>query len=205
MLVAFVFLFTAWSAVAGCLSFDDTAAGCERASGELVWQGATTPLVETGRGRSFYDETIWARPPGRGVRLEGDSTFELRAEGRHLVEVFLVVTGQWKHSYLLEADGEVADDRWRAWVGPDRKMPTGGKRRITLLAMVDGPVRLPRRPGSPEFVLTAIRWAGAQSFESMLLPSWRKRARWLARHALFEERGFSPTDRRHRLQQVHAR
>ncbi|MCP5110942.1 MAG: hypothetical protein GY953_08920, partial [bacterium] len=205
MRLTLILLFTCWSAVAGCLSFDAAAAGCQASSDELVWTGPTAPLVDTGRGRSFYDETIWATPPARGVSLDGDASFELKATGPHMVEVFLVVPDQWKRSYLLDAGGKIVDERWREWTKPDRMMPTARKRRLTLLAMVDGPTRVTVRTDSPEYVLTAVRWTDAETFESALVPGWLMRSRWLHRHGLFEERGFSPTDRRHRLQQVHAR
>lgn len=189
----------------GCLSTTGVAShsGCVLQSPDLVWLNAPAQRDVFRRGgRPYYDPTVGDAAFSAGVKVHGALDFELRAQGPHLVEVFLINPEIDRYPFRLVAHGKQIDERPLIAPGPGRLRPKRGFRYTSLLAIVEGPVRLSVTTRAPEYSLSAVRWTPVEQFESASIPKYRERARYLQSHILTEAAGESPTARRQYLQQL---
>ncbi len=180
---------------AGCLSTVQPPAGsaCVARAAEVAWVNPPGAREAVRVANEYYDQVLGDAALGAGVAVGGEARFELRATGRHLVEVFLIEQGDQRYSYVLEAGGVEIDGRNRIKPGPERLSPGGRHRFISLAGAAEGPTVLVVRTDAPRWVLSAVRWTPWQVFESELVPKWRERARYWVRTPIFGvgERGAS--------------
>ncbi len=190
-------------ALAGCLALAEPPAGslCSASSPDLAWLNRPA-TSETLKLPHPYDRALADPALGRGVVVAGDLEFDFRLSGRHLLEVFLVVPAELKHSYILEIGEKPVDTRYRLHTGPDRLRPKRGWQFITLLAMTDGAGRLRVRSNSPRYVVSAVRWTTEEVFEEKLVPQWLARARMWAETPFPEGEPPARTRRRDYLEQL---
>jgi hypothetical protein len=169
------------SAMPACLSFGEPEPGsaCRSSSPELVWLNAPPSAQRAPNQRGSFDPLIDDPSFATGVYAAGESAFQLRAQGKHLVEVFLTSLNQDKDSFVLEANGAAIDTRNVVKPGPDRYMPTSSTRRVVLLGIVEGGASVKVRTRAGRYVLSAVRWTPRETFESRLVPVMLERVRKL--------------------------
>lgn len=166
-------------ALAGCLSFgpprDGSACGLTK---ELTWTNAPASPEPAPEQRVSLDKLIDDPALAGGVYFGGDATFQFRAPGTHLLEVFLTALEQTA-SFVLEANGSAIDTRYVMKPGPDRLAPTSNLRRVVLLGIVEGGQTLRIRTDAKRYILAAARWTSQDDFESRLAPAMLERVRLL--------------------------
>ena len=181
--------------------------GCQKpvAAGPISWANPSSRVRKTPSYAKFYDSSIWPEDLNVAAEITRRADFHFDVKGPYLVEVFLLRSDDGQSSYWLEADGLAVDNRHRVRPGPRRLAPRRRYRPISLVAMVEGPTEIRVRTDGEPFLLSALRWTPREEYERLLVPKWRRRARHLHECALFEVDGHHPTDRRHRLHQIHER
>lgn len=189
---------------AGCLSTVEPPAGsaCTVRSAEAVWMNAPATRAAVRMPNEHYDQVLADAALGAGVAVAGEARFELRAQGRQLVEVFLLEQGQKRHSYVLEAGGVEIDGRSRIKPGPERLSPGPQQRFISLAGAAWGPTVLVVRTDAPRWVLSAVRWTPWETFERELVPKWLERARHWVKTPIFGRGVAGASMRRNYLQQL---
>jgi hypothetical protein len=197
-----------WAALASadCLSLSGEVPGsaCSASSDEVEWSnGSASPVVES-KPSNWYAPELGDIAFTRGARTGGDALFDFRAVGKYLVEVFLIAADDGRGEFLLEADGSVVDGRYEKWTGDFRFLPRGRMRRIDLLAVVEGPVKLAIRSDVDDYLVSAIRWRPVGEFEAKV-SQWLDEARKLHAKPLFHADASSPTIRVDWLHQYYSR
>jgi len=158
--------------LAGCVAWGLIPEGsqCRAFSEDLKWLHPPAAWERASVASHRYERTVFDPAFVSGVFVSGSLEFELRPQGRFLVEVFLAVPAALRESYVLEGPSGIVDSRYRAYPGPDRLRPKRGWRHISLVGMVEAPGTVRVRSDAAKYVLVAFRWTPEQEFEQKWVP-----------------------------------
>ncbi len=188
---------------AGCVGFGDLrlrqGSKCAGDSPDLIWLSRPAQREPFSGPTRYFDPALDDPALAAGAWVKGEQRFEWRAQGPHLVEVFLVAEQPEIHDFHLWAGDRPADARHNAARGGLRLRPRPPTQRLSLSAMVTGPATLAVRSTAPRYVVSAIRWRPAEEFEQKLVPEWRERVRKMIADPFFEN---LRTGRRARIEQL---
>ncbi len=164
-------------ATAGCVSFGSPDSPlCAGSSAELVWLNApASRQLAPIQKRSWdpphccWDPAVLDKPFSHGTAVTGDLEFEFRGEGRHLVEVFLYQPGGDRNRFfILEVEGQ-AEDKRATYATPQ----------FSLVGWVGKGQKFRIRSAGEKYVVAAVRWTPADTFERVHIPRLVKRGRVL--------------------------